>query len=270
MDTPLNFSLVWTWLNDPANWHDSASGPGVLTYLREHIVYSLIAVIIALLIALPLGLIIGHTGRGVVVVAGAANSLRAIPTYGLLVLLVVWMSPAIHVTGEISGLVPRGGLPYLIPTEIVLVLMAIPPILTSTYAGVQNIDPEVRDAASGMGMTGSQVVRKVELPCALPLIFSGLRSATLQVIATATVAAYFPVIGGLGRLLLDGLTQLNDPHNGYPKMVSGAILVALLAVAADLVLIGLQRLTVSPGVSGRFSRRRARPVTFARAEVEAA
>ena len=255
MDATLNFNRVWIWLNDPANWRDSANGPGVLTYLREHIVYSLIAVLVALLIALPLGLLIGHTGRGVVLVAGSANALRAIPTYGLLVLLVVWMSPSIHITGEITGIVPRGGLPYLIPTLIVLVLMAIPPILTNTYAGVQNVDLDVRDAARGMGMTGAQVVRKVELPCALPLIFSGVRSATLQVIATATVAAYFPFIGGLGRLLLDGLTNLNDPHLGYPKMVSGAILVALLAVVADLVLVGLQRVTVSPGVSGRFSRR---------------
>ncbi len=255
MDTSLNFNQVWVWLNDPANWHDSASGPGVFTYLREHIVYSLLAVVVALLIALPLGLIIGHTGRGVVLVAGSANALRAIPTYGLLVLLVVWISPSIHITGEVSGIVPRGGLPYLIPTLIVLVLMAIPPILTNTYAGVMNVDPAARDAAKGMGMTGAQVVRKVELPCALPLIFSGLRSATLQVIATATVAAYFPFIGGLGRLLLDGLTNLNDPHLGYPKMVSGAILVALLAVVADLVLIGAQRLLVSPGISGHYSKR---------------
>ncbi len=267
MDTSLNFNQVWVWLNDPANWHDSASGPGVLTYLREHIVYSLIAVVAALLIALPLGLIIGHTGRGVVLVAGSANALRAIPTYGLLVLLVVWISPSIHITAEIKGIVPRGGLPYLIPTLIVLVLMAIPPILTNTYAGVMNVDPEARDAAKGMGMTGAQVVRKVELPCALPLIFSGVRSATLQVIATATVAAYFPFIGGLGRLLLDGLTNLNDPHLGYPKMVSGAILVALLAVVADLVLIGAQRLLVSRGISGNFSRRQ---MSATAAEVELA
>jgi osmoprotectant transport system permease protein len=243
MTPTLEWNRVWIWLNDPANW----TGPqGVLTYLRQHIVYSLIAVLIALAIALPLGLLIGHTGRGVLLVAGSANALRAIPTFGLLILLVVWISP------KITG---GGTLPYLLPTEIVLVLLAIPPILSNTYAGVQNVDPSARDAARGMGMTGPQVVRKVELPNALPLIISGVRSATLQVIATATVAAYLPLLGGLGRLLLDGLVNLGDPAQGYPKVVAGALLVAVLAVAADLLLVGLQRVVVSPGVSERFSRR---------------
>lgn len=247
MGSSLDWRQVYLWLNDPENWR----GPdGVLSYLRQHIYYSLAAVLIALAIALPLGLIIGHTGRGVVLVAGSANALRAIPTFGLLILLVVWLSPKIT-----AG----GALPYLVPTEIVLILLAIPPILTNTYAGVQNVDPAARDAARGMGMTGSQVVRKVEFPNSLPLILSGLRSATLQVIATATVAAYLPLLGGLGRLLIDGLTNLNDPQLGYPKMVAGAILVALLAVAADLLLVGLQRLVVSRGVSERFSRRHLHP-----------
>jgi osmoprotectant transport system permease protein len=269
MNPTLSFSNVFTWLNDPSNWQ----GPdGVLVHLREHIFYTLIAVVIAALIALPLGLLIGHTGRGVVLGAGSANALRAIPTFGLLILLVVWISPKIHTQQEVPGLIRPGGLAYVIPTEIVLIVLAIPPILTNTYAGVQNVDPAVRDAAHGMGMTGSQVVRKVEFPIALPLIMSGLRSATLQVIATATVAAYLPFLGGLGRFLIDGLTQLNDPHDGYPKMVSGAILVALLAVVADLVLFGVQRLVVSPGISGRYSRRKltAQPVIVQDIDVKAA
>jgi len=116
----------------------------------------------------------------------------------------------------------------------------------------------VRDAARGMGMSGSQVVWRVEFPCALPLIMSGIRSATLQVIATATVAAYVPFLGGLGRLIIDGASQINDPVHGYPAMVSAGIVVALLAVVADLVLLGVQRLVVSPGVSGRFSARKIR------------
>jgi osmoprotectant transport system permease protein len=140
----------------------------------------------------------------------------------------------------------------VVPVEIVLLILAIPPILTNTYAGVQNVDPAVRDAATGMGMTGGQVLRKVELPIALPLIMSGFRSAVLQVIATATIAAFLPFLGGLGYLIFNGLPQINDPNVGYPAMLGAGIVVAVLAVVADLLLLGVQRLLVSPGVSGHF------------------
>ena len=242
---------VGGWLTDSSNWY----GPnGVLIHLREHLSYTVISVLIALVIALPLGLIIGHTGKGVVLIAGLANGLRAVPTLGFVVLLVVWISPKIHSTQAIPGLVPRGGLPYVLPIVIVLVLLAMPAILTNTYAGVQNVDPAVRDAARGMGMTGSQIVRKVELPIALPLIMSGLRSATLQVIATTTVAAYVPFLGGLGRFIIDGAQQLNDPKAGYPAMVSAGIIIAVVAVLADAALLGAQRLVVSRGLTGRTGR----------------
>jgi osmoprotectant transport system permease protein len=260
---------VPVWLNDPANW----SGPdGVLVHLRQHVVYTAVAVLIALAIALPLGLLIGHTGRGVFLVAGLTNGLRAIPTLGLLTFLVVWASPKIHLAGAIPGIVPRGALPYVVPVEIALVVLAIPPILTNAYAGVQNVDPAARDAASGMGMTGAQVLRRVEFPIALPLIMAGLRSSTLQVIATATVAAYVPFLGGLGQFIINGAQVINDPHAGYPAMVSAGLIVAALAVIADLLLLLVQRLVVSPGVSGRFSRKQARPdvPTAAVAEVELA
>ena len=241
MNDGLNLSQVWVWLNDPANWH----GPdGIITHLREQIFYSLVAMVIAVIIAVPLGLLIGHTGRGVIAVAGTANALRAIPTFGLVVLLVVLISPHVHSSGS---------LPYLIPAEIVLVLLALPPIIGNTYAGVQNIDPAVRDSAAGMGMTPGQIVLRVELPNALPLMISGVRSATLQVIATSTVAAYVS-LGGLGRFLIDGLSALNDPHDGYPKMAAGALLVALLALVADLLFAVVARFGVSRGVSERFSR----------------
>lgn len=245
-----SLSRVPTWLNDPANWRGSE---GLLARIREHLMYTGVAVVIALLIALPVGLFIGHTGRGVVVVAGLANGLRAVPSLGLVILFIVFLVPKIHYTHAVFGLVPRGALPYVIPVEIVLVILAIPPILTNTYAGVQNVDPAARDAAAGMGMRGMQVLRKVEFPCALPLIMSGIRSATLQVIATATVAAYAPFLGGLGRFIVDGVGQLNDPVHGYTAMVAAAIVVAVLAVVVDLILLGVQRLVVSPGVSGRFS-----------------
>lgn len=255
-DDSYDITRVPRWLNDPANW---TGGDGLLVHIREHVVYAVIAVLIALLIALPLGLLIGHTGRGVVLVAGSANALRAVPALGLLVLLVVWISPSIHYTQSIPGIIGRGALPYVIPVEIVLIILAIPPILTNTYAGVQNVDPAARDAALGMGMRGGQIVRKVELPCALPLIMAGVRSATLQVIATATVAAYAPFVGGLGSFIFNGVDQINDPVSGYPAMVGAGVVVAVLAVVADTLLMLLQRLIVSPGVSGRFSTRHARP-----------
>jgi osmoprotectant transport system permease protein len=249
-------SHVITWLNDPSHWRDSRSFTGIPTQLLNHLRYSLIALAIAGAIALPLGLAIGHTGRGSSVVAGV-NAIRAIPGVGLLVLLAVIISP--HFFG-------RTDLGYLIPTEIVLVVIAIPPILANTYAGVQNVDPEVRDAAAGMGMTGWQVLRRVELPISLPLIFSGVRSATLQVIATATIAAYLPLLGGLGRFIYDGFHQQD-----YPQMISGGVLVAVLAVVVDLVLAVVQRYAVPRGISGRYSQREVRstgPATAAVVQAE--
>lgn len=244
---------VPVWLNDPANW----TGPnGLLERIGQHLAYSGFAVLVAALIALPLGLLIGHTGRGVFLVVGLANGLRAVPILGLLLLLVVWISPHLHAAVEIPGLIPPGGFAYIVPIEIALVLLALPPILTNTYAGVQAVDPDVRDAGKGMGMRGSQVVWQVEFPCALPLVMSGLRSATLQVIATATVAAYIPFLGGLGRFILDGEDQLTNLRFGYPAMVSAGLVVALLAVLVDLLLALVQRLVVSRGVAERYRRRR--------------
>jgi osmoprotectant transport system permease protein len=254
------------WFNDPQNWW----GPsGLLARIREHLTYTALIVLIAILIALPVGLLIGHTGRGVLLVVGVANGLRAIPTLGAVVLLYLWLAPLIHSTAAVPLLVDKGGLPSFIPVVIVLVLLALPPILTSTYAGVQNVDPAARDAAKGMGMTGAQVVRKVEFPCALPLILSGIRSATLQVIATVTVAAYLPFLGGLGRFIKDGLDQLNDLQFGYPAVIGAGLVVALLAVIIDGLLNLLQRFVVSPGVSGRFSTRQLRPGVTTEASVEA-
>jgi osmoprotectant transport system permease protein len=192
--------------------------------------------------------VIGHRGRGGWLVS-AANGLRALPTTGLLILLYVLVAP--HITG-------RGVTVYLIPTEIVLVLLAIPPLLANTYAGIQNVEPSVRDAARGMGMTGSQVLWRVELPNALPLMFSGLRGAALQVIATATVAAYVG-LDGLGRYVYDGLGQRD-----FPQMVSGGLLVAVLALVVDIVLATVQRFVVSAGVTGRRTRRKRTPAPDAR------
>jgi osmoprotectant transport system permease protein len=244
---------VVVWFNDPQNWW----GPsGLLVRIREHLIYTAIILLIATLIALPIGLFVGHTGRGVFLVVGLANGLRAVPTLGFVVLLFIWLSAAITTTFSIPYVVDRGGLANFIAVLIVLVLLALPPILTSTYSGVQNVDPAVRDAARGMGMTGAQVVRKVEFPCALPLIMSGLRSAALQVIATVTVAAYLPFLGGLGRYIKDGAGDINDLQNGYPAMVAAGITVAVLAVLVDTLFTLVQRYVVSPGLTGRATRSR--------------
>lgn len=226
------------WLSDPSHW----SGPdGVPVRLREHLQYSLVALVIAAVIAIPLGLLIGHTRRGTFAVVAIANSFRALPTVGLLTFFYILLAPHIHGTGNAS---------YYIPSEIVLVLLAIPSMLSNTYAGIDNVDPGVKDAAQGMGMRGSQVLFKVELPNALPLIFSGVRSSFLQVIATATITAYVG-LGGLGRFLLDGLNSQD-----YPQMASGAVLVAALALLVDLLLAIVQRYVVSRGVTGRYATRR--------------
>lgn len=236
------FADVWTWLNDPAHWRDTADMVGIRTELVKHLEYSGVALAIATLIALPLGLAIGHYGKGTSVV-GVANAVRSLPTLGVLILLAVVIAP--HFTGKTDT-------GYLIPTEIVLVLLAVPPILSNAYAGIDNVAPEVRDAARGMGMRGGQVLRQVEIPVALPLIFSGLRSATLQVIATATVASYLP-LGGLGRFIFDGIAQ-----NDFAQAIGGGVLVAALALVLDFAWALVQRYTVSRGISQRYRRRTSR------------
>jgi osmoprotectant transport system permease protein len=219
------------WLTDPAHW----SGPdGIPQRLVEHLWYSALALVLAALIAIPAGLAIGHTGRGRFLVVNLAGAARAIPSLGLLYLMVLWLFPKLS-----------GDKAFLIPSLIVLVVLAIPPVMAGAYAGVEGVDPAARDAAKGMGMTGFEVLRKVEVPCALPLVFSGLRSAALQVIATATIAAVAG-LGGLGRFLIDGQKVLD-----YPQMASGALLVALLALVVDLLFALVQRYAVSPGLTGR-------------------
>lgn len=222
---------VWAWLTTAAHW----DGPdGVWARLAEHLEYTLIALAIALVIAVPAGAVIGHTGRGTGLVAGLANALRALPSLGLLVILALWALGNLPV-----------GIALQASSIAVLAVLAIPPILTSTYAGIAAVDPATRDAASGMGMTGRQVLLGVELPIALPLVVSGVRSGYLQAVATATIAAVVS-LGGLGRYVLDGLAQQD-----YPKMAAGALLVALLAIAGDRLLALGGYLLTSPGITRR-------------------
>lgn len=237
---------IWQFLTDPASW----SGPdGIGARLGEHVLYSVIALLIAALIAIPIGAAIGHTGRGVGLAAGVANALRAIPALGLLTLLVLW---GLNLVQGQSVIPARWGL--VVPSITVLVVLGVPPILTNTYAGIQAVDPAVRDAARGMGMSGRRVLLGIELPLAIPLIMAGIRSAFLQIVSTATILAVVVTMGGLGRYILDGPKA---PVNGYGIMAGGALLVALVALVGDLVLTALGRWWTPAGV--RAERPRFRP-----------
>lgn len=222
-------NLLWQWLAGPANW----TGPdGAWARIVQHLAYSGLTLLIAAVIAVPLGLWIGHTGRGRLVVVNLANGMRSVPTLGLLFAAVLVVGPRLH-----------GDAAFQVPAIFVLVILAIPPILAGAYSGVDAVPPDARDAARGMGMTPWQVLRRVEVPCALPLIFGGIRSAALQVIATAILAAYVG-LGGLGYFL-----QLGLGSRDYGMMAGGAVLVALLALAVDLVMALVQRLVTSPGLT---------------------
>jgi osmoprotectant transport system permease protein len=210
-------SFAWNWLKAPAQWH----GPDDIPIrLLQHLGYSGLSLLVAALIALPAGVWIGHTGRGGVVVVNIANAWRAIPTLGLLVLMVVLIGFSV--------------LAWLVP----LVVLAIPPILVNAYEGVAGVDPGLRDSARGMGMTGWQSLRKVELPVALPLIMLGLRTGAIFVVATATIAAEIG-LGGLGRYIIDGLSQSN-----YAEVAGGAVLVVLLALLVQVIFVILRFLVV--------------------------
>lgn len=227
-------SRILEWLTSSSSW---SGANGIGARIVEHLQYSGIVLLLSVVIAVPLGLLIGHSGRGGLAVA-VANAARAIPTLGLLFAMALWLGPQI-----------RSQLAFVIPSIVVLVLLAIPPVLGGAYAGVAAVDPAARDAAKGVGMRPLQVLTRVEIPCALPLLISGIRAATLQVIATATIAAYAG-LGGLGRFLVDGLAAGN-----YVVTAGGAVLVALLALVVDGILALVQRGVVSPGLTGRARRR---------------
>ncbi|MGO4300090.1 ABC transporter permease [Leifsonia sp. RAF41] len=210
------------WIFDPVNW----SGPnGIPIRLGEHIVYSLLTLLLAAIIALPIGFAIGHSGRFRGLAVGVSGALRALPTLGLVVYLAL-------ITTNLT----------IVPPLIALTILAIPPILAGAYSGLESVDRAPIDAARAIGMTGWQVFAKVELPLALPLVIGGIRSGALQVIATWTVAAILPV-GGLGRFLFDGIAVQN-----YPEMLGGSIIVVALALVSDGLFAITQRLVVPRGV----------------------
>ena len=200
----------------------------------EHLGYSALALVIAVLIAVPVGVWIGHTGRGRRVVVGLSSALRALPTLGLLTFLAIVLQIGLRQA--------------VIPTTIVLVVLAVPPLLAGTYAGLQAVPREVVHAARANGHSTGQLIGQVELPLALPMVVGGLRSATLQVLATTSVAAYLG-LGGLGRYLFDALAVQD-----YTTMLAGALLIAVLALAVDGLLLLLQRLLTPTGLRAARAR----------------
>lgn len=210
---------------------DNWLGPvGLAARTLEHLEYTAAAVVVSAVIAIPIGMTIGHTGRGTLVVVGIVNALRALPTLGVLLLGVLWWGLGLG------------------PPIVALMLLGIPPLLAGAYAGITNVDRTVVDAGRAMGMTETQVLLRVEVPNALPLIVGGLRTATLQVVATATVAAYAS-LGGLGRYLIDGI-KVRQFHIA----VVGALMVAALALSLDAALAFAVWLSI-PG-TGRLGTRR--------------
>ncbi|WP_338698944.1 ABC transporter permease [Streptomyces sp. Q6] len=210
-------SGAYEWLTTGANWQGEK---GVWHRLAEHLYFSGVALGVACLIALPLALWLGHIGRGGTLAINLSNVGRAVPTLAVLVLL------------TLTPLGRHGD----VPTLIALVLFAVPPLLTNAYVGMREVDRSVVEAARGMGMSGGQVFARVELPLAYPLVMTGLRSAAVQVIATATLAAMAGE-GGLGRIITAGF-NLQDT----PQVVAGAVLVAALALLVEVVFVAVGRL----------------------------
>jgi len=219
----MNFFVdALSWLFDLTNW----TGPdGIPTRIAQHLLFTMLTLLIAALIAVPIGFLIGHTGRGRGLVVATSGAFRAIPTLGLLTLVALWVG---------IGL----GAPY-----VALTVLAIPPILAGAYTGFEAIDRTIIDAARAVGMSEVQIVRKVEVPLGLPLLIGGIRSATLQIVATATLAAYIADFG-LGRYLFAGLKTRD-----YGEMLGGSILVILLAILLEGGFALVQKYIVPRGVT---------------------
>lgn len=224
-------SQVIAWLTDPANWTGRDAIP---VRVGEHLAMSGVALAIGLAIALPLGLYIGHTGRWSGAVVAITNVGRAVPSVGILGIAYTLTLPLVAAL-DLRNI----GTPA---TVIALIALAIPPIVVNAYVGIREVDPDTVEAARGLGMGERQVMRRVELPLAFPVVLAGVRTASIQVIATATLGAIIST-GGLGRYIVDGFAQQD-----YPQMVSGAVLVMALALTSEALFALAQRAALSPGL----------------------
>lgn len=226
---------VVAWFANGENW----AGPeGVPTRLLEHLALSAIPLAIAMLIALPLGAWIGHTGRAANLVINITNIGRAIPSLAILAMATMLLNvPLVNL-----GLRRESA---EIATVIAMTALAIPPILTNTYVAISEVDRDLVDAGRGMGMRATQILGRIEVPVGLPIILVGIRTAAVQVVATATLGAVFAT-GGLGRYIVDGIAQ-----QGNDEVFAGALLVAGLSIATELTFAAVQRRAISPGLRGR-------------------
>ncbi|HVH64659.1 MAG TPA: ABC transporter permease [Candidatus Acidoferrum sp.] len=209
------------WFADGSHWQGDG---GIPHRLLEHVAMSGASLLVAALIALPIGILLGHFGRGGNLAINISNVGRAIPSFALLVIAV-----------ELVGI-------GAVPAFVALVALGVPPMVTNSYIGMREVDPDVREAARGMGMRGSMVLGRIELPIALPFIMAGIRTSAVNIVATATLAALV-AWGGLGRFIVDGLGQQD-----YPMLYGGAILVGLLSLIVEFSLAGLQRLVTPAGL----------------------
>ncbi|MEL4318159.1 ABC transporter permease [Leifsonia sp. YIM 134122] len=220
------------WIFDPTHWVAGSQSPlPIQDRLAEHLFYTFVSVLVAALIALPLGFYIGHTGKGRQFVISFTGAMRALPTLGVLFFLTMVLGYSMVSTTAV-----------FVGTMIALVLLAIPSILAGAYSGLESVDRQTIDSARASGMTEMQILTKVEIPLSLPLIIGGLRAGVLQVIATVVIASYVG-LGGLGRIIASGI-GLND----YDRILGGAILITALALMIDGVFAVIQRLTATPGV----------------------
>ncbi|MFJ6700140.1 ABC transporter permease [Streptomyces sp. NPDC091272] len=201
-------TAAWDWLSDAAHWNGDG---GIWDRLGEHLFLTVVCLLLSCLIALPVALVLGHLGKGGALAVNISNVGRAVPTFAVLVLLL---------------LTPLGTMGEW-PTIIALVLFAVPPLLTNAYVGMRGVDQDTVRAAKGMGMTGRQLLCQVELPLALPLIMTGVRIAAVQLVATATLAALAGG-GGLGRIITAGFNLASTP-----QVVAGAVLVAVFALLVE-------------------------------------
>ena len=214
-------ATVVQWLVDPAHW---TGDDGIPTRLLEHVQISAEAVILGAVIALPVGILLGHYGRFGNLAISVSNVGRAVPSFGIII-----------IAFQIWGL---GDIPII----VALTALAIPPIVTNSFVAMTEVDKDIKDAARGMGYRDLAQLLRVELPLAVPLVMAGIRTSAVQVVATATLAAYIGG-GGLGRFIEDGYAI-----HVYQEVFAGAILVALLALATEISLSRLERLLTPRGI----------------------
>lgn len=224
---------VLQWLLSASHWQGDG---GIPHRMEEHVLMSAASLAAAMVIALPVGILIGHIGRGGALAINLSNVGRAVPSFALLVIAV-----------ELVGI-------GAVPAFVALVALGVPPIVTNSYLGMREVDHDVREAAKGMGMRDYIVLWRVELPIAIPFIMAGIRTSAVNIVATATLAALV-AWGGLGRFIVDGLGQQN-----YPMLYAGAILVAALSLIVEFSLGGIQRLVTPAGLRSSKSTRKEEPL----------